>query len=244
MSDSETNEDSPSQESVGAASARTQNRLELVATILMAIATVLTAWSAFQSTKWSGVQANSYAGAGAARTDSTKQATRAGQLAGIDVNLFTDWLAAYANERGDAPGAEVAEADADYVPDPNELSGFLFTRFRDEFKPSVDAWLALRPLQNPDAPASPFAMQEYVLADQDKADALDVKADRLASEARQANQRGDNYVLATVLFASVLFFAGISSKFERVRNRAALLTIGSVLLLTGMVIVATFPVEI
>lgn len=62
--------------------------------------------------------------------------------------------------------------------------------------------------------------------------------------ARAANQRGDNYVLATVLFASVLFFAGISSKFDRNRERTALLVMGAVLLLVGIGVLATFPVEV
>lgn len=228
-------------EATESGSERAERRLELLATVLMAVATVLTAWSAFQSTKWGGVQANSYAAAGAARTASSKEATRAGQLAVVDVNTFTSWLAAYAEELG--PNPAVARADT-YTPDPTTLSGFLYTRFRDEFKPAVEAWVASRPLENPDAAPTPFAMQEYVLADQVKADRLERRADALAAEARQADQRGDNYVLATVLFAAVLFFAGISSKFERIRNRTALLVMASVLLVVGVVILATFPVEV
>jgi hypothetical protein len=220
---------------------RAERRLELVATVLMAVATVLTAWSAFQSTKWGGVQANSYAAAGAARTAASKEATRAGQLSVVDVNTFTSWLAAYAQEQG--PNVAAPRADV-YTPDPTTLSGFLYTRFRDEFKPAVEAWVASRPLENPNAAPTPFAMPEYVLADQVKSDRLEHRADALSAEARQANQRGDNYVLATVLFASVLFFAGISSKFERIRNRTALLAMGSVILVIGIGILATFPVEV
>jgi hypothetical protein len=49
-----------------------QERLELAATIVMSIAVVLTAWSAFQAGKWSGVQSIRFAEAGAARTESAR----------------------------------------------------------------------------------------------------------------------------------------------------------------------------
>ena len=41
------------------------HNLELAATILMAVAAIMTAWTAFQSTKWGGVQADKFAEAGA-----------------------------------------------------------------------------------------------------------------------------------------------------------------------------------
>ena len=66
------------------------HNLELAATILMAIAAVLTAWTAFQSSKWSGVQAIEFSEAGAARTESTVFSTRAGQQALVDISGFTN----------------------------------------------------------------------------------------------------------------------------------------------------------
>jgi hypothetical protein len=73
---------------------RLDRRFELLEAIVIAIAAVLTAWAAFQATKWSGVQADDYSRASAARTDSSRASTRAGQLSGIDVNSFTSWIAA------------------------------------------------------------------------------------------------------------------------------------------------------
>lgn len=233
-------EDSPTEK---ARHRRVFGRLELIATILIAIATVLTAWSAFQSTKWGGVQANSYAGAGAVRTESAKAGSIANTQVTIDVTVWTDWLAALSDELQLDPNASQGP-DGTYQADPEELSGVLFDRFRDEFKPAVEAWLAQRPLENPDADGTPFVVPEYKLAEREREKRLTVRADALAAEARDANQTGDNYVLTTVLFASVLFFAGISSKFESLRNHSIMIIMAVVLLIAGMTIVATYPIEI
>lgn len=63
-------------------------------------------------------------------------------------------------------------------------------------------------------------------------------------DARTANQNGDTYVLTTVLFASVLFFAGVSTKLASARNRAILLGVGVAILIVAAITVLTFPVEI
>ena len=93
-----------------------------------------------------------------------------------------------------------------------KLADFYFQRFRPEFKPAVEAWAALRPLKNADAPPTPFAMPEYKLAKSEEADKLLAEAEASSADARESNQRSDNYVLAVVLFAASLFFAGISTK--------------------------------
>jgi hypothetical protein len=85
-------------------------------------------------------------------------------------------------------------------------------------------------------------MEEYVVAKGVEADALTALADEKAAAARTANQNGDNYVLTMVLFASVLFFAGVSSKMNRPRNRVIILGFGLVTLTVGMVILVSLPI--
>jgi hypothetical protein len=220
---------------------RLDHRFELFEAIVLSIAAVLAAWTGFQSAKWSGVQANSYSVAGATRVESTRASTLAGQESTADLVSFTSWLQAAENE---GLLADLSATDDGYTPDPTLVSGFLYERFRPEFKVAVDAWVATRPGTNADAPATPFAMKEYRLAATAQADRLERKAERSASEARTANQRSDNYVLMTIVFATVLFFAGISSKMDTVRARTFLLSVGVLILFTAMVIVATFPKEI
>ena len=56
-------------------------------------------------------------------------------------------------------------------------------------------------------------------------------------------QRSANYVLAVVLFAVVLFFAGISTKVEGIWPRRILLAMGCVLFVFTVGWLATFPVR-
>lgn len=216
------------------------DRIELIATIVLAVATILTAWSAFESGKWSGEQSILFSEAGAARTESTRADTRGGQLAQIDVAMYIDWVTAVSSEL--SSGEITEESISPYVPTDFTISGFLYKRFRMEFLPAVDAWLATKPLTNDDAPKTPFAMDEYVSAEGEKATVLATSADEKAADARVANQNGDNYVLTMVLFASVLFFAGVSSKMNSPRNRTLALGFGVATLTAGIAILSTLPI--
>jgi hypothetical protein len=220
---------------------RLDRKFELTEAILLSIAAVLAAWTGFQAAKWSGVQANSYSMAGASRVEATRSSTLAGQQTLADIVTFNDWLAASEREglldEPPVPG-EI------YEPDPELLSGFIYLRFRPEFEVAVDAWVATQPRLDPDAPSTPFEMPEYQLEAQAEADRLERQAEAFSSEAREANQRSDNYVLMTIMFATVLFFAGISSKMDTARARILLLGAGITLLVVSIGIVASFPIEV
>ena len=127
---------------------------------------------------------------------------------------------------------------------PNTLSGFLFLRFREEFTPAVLAWLASEPFLNPDAPPSPFDMPEYDLAARQLAEDLQDEAEQFAQDARDADQTSDNYVITTVLAALVLFFAGVSTKLIRPRNRVLLLSLAIIVLIGTMIRVFSLPIEL
>ena len=125
----------------GGAEART-DRLEIVATVLLALATVATAWSGYQASRWNGEQAKAFSRGNAARIESTRSSSRADAQTQIDVATFTQWVDAYARNE-------------------TMLADFYFKRFRAEFKPAVDAWIATKPLKTPNAPLTPFAMPQY-----------------------------------------------------------------------------------
>lgn len=200
-------------------------RLELLATVLLAIAAVATAWSSYQSARWSGIQTIDFSKANAARVESTRASTEAGQQTQVDVLIFTQWANAYA--AGD-----------------ERLTRFYFNRFRDEFKPAARAWVQTRPLRNPSAPPTPFAMPEYRIAKEAEARRLVAESERETAAARESNQRSDNYVLAVVLFAAALFFAGISTKLSASNQRLVVLAFGYAIFAGTVVWVVTFPISI
>jgi hypothetical protein len=108
----------------------------------------------------------------------------------------------------------------------------------------VDAWIATRPRQNPDAPLTPFAMPEYKLAATAEAERLEAEAEAFAAEARTDVQRATNYVLGVVLFAATLFFAGMSARLRTRRLRMILLSFGIVVFVGTVAWIATSPVSI
>lgn len=201
------------------------NWVELVATVLLALATVATAWSGYQSTRWNGEQVKAGSRANALRIASTKAAGLANTQTEIDVATFTQWVNAYAQQQ-------------------QQLTDFYFKRFRKEFRPAVQAWLETRPLVNRDAPLTPFAMPQYKLAAAAEARRLDAAAEVSAADVRRDIQRGSNYVLGVVLFSVSLFFAGLSPRLTDVRLRTITLALGCFVFLGTLIWIATSPVSI
>ena len=215
------------------------DRVELVATIVLALAAIFTAWAAFESAKWSGEQATSFSRAGATRTESTRFDTRAGQMAGVDVAIYTSWLDAFNSDRNDG---FISFAPGDlYEPTEGTLSGFLFERMRPEFAPAMNAWVVALAEDQETAPPTPFAMEEYVLADSLEASRLQQEADDFAAAAGQANQNSDDYVLTVVAFALVLFFIGVSSKLNNSRNSLLAVIIATVMFVGTTIVLFSLP---
>jgi hypothetical protein len=199
--------------------------LELLVTVLLVVAAVATSWSSYQATRWHGEQAQATSRTNAVRIEAARASSLAEAQTEVDVATFIAW------------------ADADQNGEQG-LAAFYLDRFRPEFGIAFDAWIATDPFTDPGAPETPFAMPEYQVASKLDAERLDAEAEASADEVRQDIQRASNYVLSVVLYAVVLFFAGISTKLASRRLRIVMLVSGSVVLLAAIVWVATFPISI
>ncbi len=196
-------------------------RVELIAAILLSIATVVTAWSAYQATRWSGEQAQDYVTASAHRTESVRASTTVNRQVLIDVNTFIGWLDAHTS--GD-----------------DALASDIEDRMREEFKPAFRAWLATAPEgELPDG--TPFSRPEYVLAAQQDSERLEAEAAASFEAGQRANQVSDDFVLATVMLASVLFFSGLGGTFDSFRAQIFLLILAGLMLLVGSIVVLSLP---
>jgi hypothetical protein len=202
-----------------------ERHLELIATLLLAMAAVATAWASYQSARWHGEQARAQSASIAARVESTRSAAVANRQGQVDVALFTQWVDAYARNE-------------------SELASFYDNRFRAEFRPAFEAWVATKPRKNPRAPLSPFAMPQYKLAATANADRLEVRAAVFSRRAGDFIERADRYALAVVLFASSLFFAGISTRLHSSTTRMIVVGLGYALFLGTGTWIATFPVSV
>ena len=195
-----------------------------MATILLALATVASAWCAYQSTRWSGVQANGLSESNLINTQSVAEFNRADQLTAIDVGMFIQYIVATAQNE-------------------QKASEFIQTRFRPEMKKAFKAWLVTNPINNPNAPSSPFVMPEYTSSTRDGAQRLVKESGRVFEKAKEANQQADEYVLLTVLFTSVLFFCGLSTTIKKRHLRWTLLAVGAIVFTYGLVILSSYPIE-
>jgi hypothetical protein len=202
-----------------------ERRLELAATVLLALATVGTAWSAYQAREWTGEQSQGYSHATAARIAVNREAALANRQVQIDVATFIQWVDARAQGR-------------------TALASFYRARFRKEFEPAFVSWLATKPLVNRAAPKTPFEVPQYRLAAAQQADRLELKAAADSQGAKDANERADNYMLAVVLFASSLFFAGLSTKLHTTSAKLVVLGLGAALFLGTAIWLATLPAQL
>jgi len=163
-----------------AATGAREHRVELFATVLLAVAAIATAWSTFQAGRWRGEQAVESNKSQAARIQSSEAHTRAGQLTQIDIATFIQWVNAHAAGQ-------------------TELAAFYRNRFRAEFRPALDNWIVTRPFTNPQAPSSPFVLPRYRLGQTVEAQRLAVAATGRSTAAGNANRSADDYLLALVL---------------------------------------------
>jgi hypothetical protein len=200
-------------------------RVEVLATVLLAVAAVATAWSGYQATRWNGEQAKASATTNKIRIDAARAQGLSEAQTQVDVATFSQWVDAYARKE-------------------TLLADFYFKRFRKEFRPAVEAWLATRPLKNPKAPLTPFAMPQYKLAAAAEAQRLDAEAEISAATVRRNIQRASNYILGVVLFSVALFFAGMSTKLKDTRLRKITLALGYLVFLGTLIWIATSPISV
>jgi hypothetical protein len=203
--------------------ARTK-RVQTFSTILLAVAAVATAWCSFQASRWTAEYRAASGHTNAIRLEAARAQGLVEAEKQVDLATFTQWVDAYSLRR-------------------TELADFYFRRFRKEFRPAVLAWLKTKPLTNLNAPLSPFAMPQYKLEAAKKVRELDAQAELSSAKGQSDNQRSTNYILAVVLCASSLFFAGMSKVGGSLRQQEVLLAIGWALLLGTVIWIATSPVS-
>jgi hypothetical protein len=205
-----------------AAEGRRHRWVSIVEALVLSIVALLAAWSGYSAAKWGTESSLSLAKASSTRTKASVAQLQASQIRTLDSVKFN-------------------AAEAAYLSHDTKLFQLALRRMRPGYLPAAHAWLALHPLENPNAPPDPSYMPQYTIPQQEQAAALTARADAFFSHGETAAGTADKYVRLTVLLAAVLFLVGIGSRFPVVVARYGLLGIASVLLIVSIVELLSLP---
>jgi len=174
--------------------------IEPVVAVLMALTTICTAWCSYESATWTRVSNRLMNESNALERRAAQIEVQGNQALIVHTAMFMELLAAQ------HAGNE-------------QLASFYAERFPPDVKKAYEAWLAQKPFENRAADAHPFVPNLYQVRGTAEAAAARADSVRRVAEARAAGNRSGQYLANTVLFATVLFFAGTAGKFEQPRVR-------------------------
>jgi hypothetical protein len=196
--------------------------VQVIEAVLLSVVTLTAAWAGYSAAKWGTASRIDIAQSSTLRNIATRDDLEAISLRNFDASTFNAWFIAFTLNNPQKEAIAVR-------------------RFRPQFLVAFNAWMATDPLHNPHAPPGPTYMPQYKQPVQAQANALDNQATAKFNAGNQAGLTGDNYVQITVFLAAVLFLVGIGSSFKLTGVRYALITFGTVLLITAIVLIARQP---
>jgi len=122
-----------------------------------------------------------------------------------------------------------------------QLANFYVERFPADLRKAYDAWMAERPFENPNADPHPFVPNLYETRGSREAAEANAKAANNVKEARNAGNVSGQYLANTVLFATVLFFASASGRFQQRRVRSVAFAFAVAVFVFALVRTAMLP---
>lgn len=168
--------------------------IEIVAVLLLGIATVGTAWCGYQSSQWNGEQTDLARAASDERVEASRLFGLATQKVAYDANIVAQY------------------AQAVVSGDTNLAQFYRKNLVRPAFVPLLDQWQA--DLAAGQTPQNLFENPDYINAQfADYQKAVD-QSEALSAQSQQASATSDEYVITTILLAIALFFAGVTSSFR------------------------------
>ncbi len=206
---------------------RRQRILDSWTAIILAIAAVATTWASFQASQWSNAQSDAQSASAIQRSDANRAASESTSQSVVDSQMWISWVEATASGQKDR-------------------AGFLRDRFSPALDKSQKEWLGTVPVDGDGNPArvpdgTPLNLASYIVPAQVQADALSTKAEESLADADYASNTSTRYVMLAVLFALVLFFASVATKFTSPKIQVALILTGLLLLFTTTVRMFMLP---
>ena len=115
---------------------------EPASAILMALATLGTAWCSYQSSKWNGQSSTFATKAARSNQQAAVLHLEGNQVTALQAKMFMEFI-----------DAQTAGKD--------KLAHFYLDRFPPELRKAYDAWLTEKPFENPRADPHPFVPNLY-----------------------------------------------------------------------------------
>jgi hypothetical protein len=169
--------------------------VDIMSVLLLSATAVLTAICVYQSALWSGRETRLYNQASAERISAALAGATSNAIRIVDIGVFLRYLEALRS------GDRAAQT-------------FFNAHINPEAGAALAAWLRTDPIHNPHAPRTPFAMPEYRLSSDAQMRHGNAVAEQTFAAAEAANRHADAFTSLTIMFASVAFLAGMSTKFR------------------------------
>lgn len=198
-----------------------REKVELAAAVLLAVATVASAWCSYQSALWGGEQTASLAQADALHFRALELTGEAQSLQLVDVGVFLNYVAKEAS--GERKVADYFRRGA-----------------RPGFRPALESWIAERAAGR-EPRELPFKSPLYKVEPAAKAAEANHQAEAATNAANEANGRSDLFVLHTVMFAMALFFLGTASAVDSRTTKRVMLLLGGLVVILSVISVARLP---
>src|SRR3954451_3133139 len=196
--------------------------LSILEAVLLSLVAVLAAYSGYAAAKWGTHASITLASASATRSKANRADFEGIVTRNLDSASFNAWFTAFTADNANAE--RLAEK-----------------RMRPGYRPAFDAWQATDPEHNPNAPAGPSYMPQYVVPQDVVAKRLDAQADAAFVTGAKAGETADKYIRATVFLATVLFLVGISGHFRIRQARIGLITAGGLILVLALIQLLSLP---
>jgi hypothetical protein len=207
---------------VSDAARRSDRSLEFIAVLLLGLATIGSAWSAYQSSSWNSAESRRAREASDLRVESARLFGLATQKAAYDATIVSQYAAAVAGEQ------------------PNLQEFYRKALVRKEFLPVLDRWQAQ--IAAGQDPANLLDDEEYVNAELAPSRRADQAAARADGVSHEAGDNADDYLLTALIMASSLFLAGVTTSFRAPGGRALLIAGAATMLAYGAARLADLPV--
>jgi hypothetical protein len=196
---------------------------EVACAIVLSLATICSAWCAYQTKLWGDSQNSLDGNANEKSQHAAEDRLIAGEVRSAEALIFV----------------RIVEAK---VEGKEQLARFLTSRLLPHTQAALEAWWETDPVHNANAPRSPFQMQQYKQIMLEEAKLEDEHAKELHANAAVANQNANKYIMLTVLFASVLFFGGVGGTFESRQIRGVMLAIAFVFFFGTLFALSRVPI--